>query len=352
LAGNALDAATAQPTTLPPQATTVQPPDAATQARYPAIISRRTGNGSADAASGQSAQAASIEGRADPDGSPPERNGSAGSARAVAPAASPDGSAASPSAPGQTAPSPDGRTVGPNNDPAIAGLTARTDPVTGRSGADQPKDPERPVLDSKPPPSEADQSAPVPTSAPAVVNPAAVPAPPVIATPVAAAATHRRDDASPAAQVAPALVSLVQSGSGSQRLTLHLDPASLGHVQIQIDRAPDAPARVEITVQRPQTLELLVRDQPQLQHALDQAGVPHAGRTLTLHLASQEPGASAFDAAGSGNAGFGNGSAGHRSAGGSSRNGGNGYGAARSDTETTPIMTPIRSYRAGLDITA
>ena len=79
---------------------------------------------------------------------------------------------------------------------------------------------------------------------------------------------------SPAAQVAPALCSLAQASDGSSRLTLRLDPAELGHVQIRIDRPQDAPARVEITAERPETLALLQRDQPQLQRALDQAGVP------------------------------------------------------------------------------
>ena len=37
-------------------------------------------------------------------------------------------------------------------------------------------------------------------------------------------------------------------------------------------------------MQRPETLALLLRDQPQLQQALDQAGVPSDGRHLVLQL--------------------------------------------------------------------
>ena len=76
---------------------------------------------------------------------------------------------------------------------------------------------------------------------------------------------------------------------GAQRLTVRLDPPELGQVQVRIDRPPDAPARVEITVEKPETLTLLLRDQPQLQHALDQAGVPPEGRSVTFHIASPEP---------------------------------------------------------------
>ena len=70
---------------------------------------------------------------------------------------------------------------------------------------------------------------------------------------------------------------------------MRLDPPELGHVQVRIDRPPDAPARVEITVEKVETLTLLLRDQPQLQHALDQAGVPAEGRSVTFHIASPEP---------------------------------------------------------------
>jgi Flagellar hook-length control protein FliK len=94
--------------------------------------------------------------------------------------------------------------------------------------------------------------------------------------------------ASPAAQIAPALVQMGHASDGAQRLTLRLDPPELGHLQIRIERPPDAPARVEITVEKSETLTLLLRDQPQLQRALDQAGVPADGRSVTFHVAAPE----------------------------------------------------------------
>ncbi len=96
----------------------------------------------------------------------------------------------------------------------------------------------------------------------------------------------------PAQQVSAALVSLAGTPGGGQRMTLRLEPAELGQVQIRIDRPQDAPAQVEITVQRPETLTLLLRDQPQLQRALDQAGVPADGRSLTMHVAAPQSAAS------------------------------------------------------------
>ncbi len=94
--------------------------------------------------------------------------------------------------------------------------------------------------------------------------------------------------ASPAAQLAPALAQMGHAPDGAQRLTVRLDPPELGHVQVRIDRPPEAAARVEITVEKPETLTLLLRDQPQLQHALDLAGVPAEGRSVTFHIASPE----------------------------------------------------------------
>jgi hypothetical protein len=205
---------------------------------------------------------------------------------------------------------------------------------------------------------------------------AAVAAPATAAT---AASAPLSADATPTDQVAPALVRLIQTPNGGQRLTLHLEPASLGHVQIQIDRPADAAPRVDITVQRPQTLELLLRDQPQLQRALDQAGVPQAGRTLTLHLASPNSAGSAFSpqgggagdsgsgnnqagsgwlndgwAAGSGAGGQGagsHGSGGNAYANGSPRPNGNNAGTS-TDTDLSQTVPASRWVRAGLDITA
>ncbi len=79
------------------------------------------------------------------------------------------------------------------------------------------------------------------------------------------------------------------ASDGAQRLTVRLDPPELGHVQVRIDRPSEAPARVEITVEKSETLTLLLRDQPQLQRALDQAGVPAEGRSVTFHVAPSDP---------------------------------------------------------------
>jgi hypothetical protein len=86
------------------------------------------------------------------------------------------------------------------------------------------------------------------------------------------------------AQIAAPLFALSQGDDGAHRISLRLEPAELGQVEIRIDRAANAPTHVEITVERSETMTLLLRDQAQLQHTLDRAGVPAEGRTLDIHL--------------------------------------------------------------------
>jgi flagellar hook-length control protein FliK len=134
-------------------------------------------------------------------------------------------------------------------------------------------------------------------------------------------------------------------------MTLRLEPAELGQVQIRIDRPQDAPAQVDISVQRPETLTLLLRDQPQLQRALDQAGVPADGRSLTLHVAPPDTPASSSNShpgvAAGGDPGQGGGGGAGTRAGGQDRSG----GAADPDQDDTSAPLP-RWLRVGLDITA
>ncbi len=93
---------------------------------------------------------------------------------------------------------------------------------------------------------------------------------------------------SPAAQLAPALFSLVRSGT-STVLTLRLEPASLGQVQVEITRSPAGPASVKVTAEQSETLLLLVRDQPALQQALGRAGLTLDPQSVSFHLAPSQP---------------------------------------------------------------
>lgn len=113
--------------------------------------------------------------------------------------------------------------------------------------------------------------------------PAAAP-PPV---PVLAASAPVHTPATPMvpmAQVAPVVVSLASGPTGSHQLVLHLDPPDLGRLEIHVVRAPDASTHVEISAERPATLALLHQDEAALHAALNNAGMPTDGRSLSMHL--------------------------------------------------------------------
>lgn len=159
-----------------------------------------------------------------------------------------------------------------------------------------------------------------------------------------AALPERAAPGSPVQQIAAPLVALGTAPDGAQRLTVRLDPEALGSVEVHVDRPKDGPARVAITVERPETLTLLLRDGVQLQQALDHAGIPPEGRSLTFHVADTAPRA---DTSLSGNSPDpGTGRAG---------DGGGGTRRERSGGgEPLPDRRPrtLRWSRAGLDITA
>lgn len=182
-------------------------------------------------------------------------------------------------------------------------------------------------------------------------------------TPAAAA---RGAAPTPAAQVAPVIVSMASGQAGNQQLVVQLAPDELGKVEIRIDRTQDGPASVQVTAERPETLQLLQHDAPALQRTLDQAGLAPEGRTLSFHLASTEtPPAPAADGSNTGWTGAGTqDGGGYRqpenqsgrqpgSQGQAFRAASGFFGAEPMTTPTaaTPSAAPTR-MRAGINITA
>ena len=80
-----------------------------------------------------------------------------------------------------------------------------------------------------------------------------------------------------------AVISVRQAAGGGQRVAVHLHPAELGVVRVQIERGAGGTVHLSISAERPQTLDLLQRDQAALIRSLDHAGVPSDGRTLSFH---------------------------------------------------------------------
>ncbi len=136
------------------------------------------------------------------------------------------------------------------------------------------------------------------------------------------------------------MVSLASGGAGTHRLVMRLDPPELGRLEIRMVRAPEAGARVEVTVERPATLALLRQDEPALHRALNDAGVPPEGRSLTMQLGQF----GGQDVAGQGAGGQGWGQR---------RSGGSGFGSGAQSGASDPQPSLIvRELRSALDITA
>jgi len=71
---------------------------------------------------------------------------------------------------------------------------------------------------------------------------------------------------------------------------VQLQPAELGRVQISVTSDASGLSSVQVSADRPETLALLQNDQPELARALDQAGIPSTGRTVTFQLSGDAAG--------------------------------------------------------------
>jgi flagellar hook-length control protein FliK len=101
-----------------------------------------------------------------------------------------------------------------------------------------------------------------------------------LATPgTAAAATV------PIAGLAVAIASRAQAGSS--QFDIRLDPPELGRIDVRLDVDRDGQVTSHVTVDRADTLQLLQSQQPQLERALEQAGLKTADNGLQFTLRDQ-----------------------------------------------------------------
>ncbi len=111
--------------------------------------------------------------------------------------------------------------------------------------------------------------------------------------------------------------------AGSNQFDIRLDPPELGRIDVQLNVDSNGQVTSHVTVDRPETLSLLQSQQPQLERALEQAGLKTADNGLQFSLRDQS-------FAGQNNSG----------------NGGNGSGAQRNtpqllihDADLAPIAS-------------
>jgi flagellar hook-length control protein FliK len=78
-----------------------------------------------------------------------------------------------------------------------------------------------------------------------------------------------------------------RSQAGSNQFDISLDPPELGRIEVRLGVDRDGQVTSHVTVDRPDTLRLLQSQQPQLQHALEQAGLKTADNGLQFSLRDQ-----------------------------------------------------------------
>ena len=107
------------------------------------------------------------------------------------------------------------------------------------------------------------------------------------ATPSAAAATPGSAAAAavPVAGLAVAIIARAQAGSN--QFDIRLDPPELGRIDVRLNVDRNGQVTSHITVDRADTLQLLQSQQPQLERALEQAGLKTADNGLQFTLRDQ-----------------------------------------------------------------
>jgi flagellar hook-length control protein FliK len=75
--------------------------------------------------------------------------------------------------------------------------------------------------------------------------------------------------------------------AGSNQFDIRLDPPDLGRIEVKLSVDADGQVTSHVTVDRPETLSLLQSQQPQLERALEQAGLKTADNGLQFSLRDQ-----------------------------------------------------------------
>ncbi|MBL28035.1 MAG: hypothetical protein CMM50_10870 [Rhodospirillaceae bacterium] len=75
--------------------------------------------------------------------------------------------------------------------------------------------------------------------------------------------------------------------NGIDRISLQLDPAELGRIDVSLDIADDGHVTARVTADRPETLDMLQRDARGLEKALQDAGLKMDGNGLSFDLREQ-----------------------------------------------------------------
>ena len=178
-------------------------------------------------------------------------------------------------------------------DTTSAVRAAESDPPKATVGADHPRSPEQSsaaqslTRTPEQPPQPVGQAQtnssahPLPASAPDLLTATpptsnAPPADSIADAPVELALAVRKGQQTAEVQTL-ALHIAARSARGDSRFTIRLDPPELGRIDVNLTMNSHGHAQAVLAVEKPQTLDLLMRDAPALERALKDAGLELGG---------------------------------------------------------------------------
>ena len=80
---------------------------------------------------------------------------------------------------------------------------------------------------------------------------------------------------------------VTRAGAGKNRFEIRLDPPELGKIDVRLDIDKHGQVTSRLIVEKAETLDLLRRDAPQLERALQDAGLKTSGNGLQFSLQQQ-----------------------------------------------------------------
>jgi chemotaxis protein MotD len=170
----------------------------------------------------------------------------------------------------------------PGADPSTAAKSAHAPAPAGRSGssdaASKSDDADTPVATKTQAPTDKLQVTTLPNQP---SDRAAAPA----AAATAAPTTNVTATTVPVAGLAVAIAS--QAQAGHTRFEIRLDPPELGRIDVRLDVHKDGQVTSRLVVEKAETLDLLRRDAPQLERALQDAGLKTSDNGLQFTLRDQ-----------------------------------------------------------------
>lgn len=92
----------------------------------------------------------------------------------------------------------------------------------------------------------------------------------------------------PATQTVSAQLSKSAQAGDTRQITLQLDPAELGRVEVRLEFGQEKSVKAHLIVERPETLQLLQRDALALERALQNAGLETDSGALNYEMASDD----------------------------------------------------------------